>query len=104
MSDVVTCNECDADFTLPKLKKKVHQDMVYEFYFHCPECNHKYVSYYTNKKIRRDINRQKKRWQKYRRMQTPEAERKQLAEIKMQDKLIEQDMDGLYQKMQREVV
>lgn len=102
MSDnVVTCNECEQDFNLPKPKRKVHQDLIYEFYFHCSHCNHKYISYYTNKKIRRDINRQKKRWKKYNVMSSPDAERKLLAQIKMEDKLIKKDMDGLYEKMEK---
>lgn len=95
----VTCNNCEIDFILPKLKRTVLKDLVYEFYFHCPHCDHKYVSYYTDKKIRRDINRQKKRWQKYRQMGTEASERKLLAQIKMEDKLIEKDMDALKDKM-----
>lgn len=100
----VTCNDCFAEFTLPKLKRTVHEGLVYEYYFHCPDCNHKYVSYYTDKKIRRDINRQKKRWKKYQQMGTEASERKLLAEIKMQDKLIKKDMDLLYEKMEKGVV
>lgn len=95
----VTCNECEQDFALPKPKRKVLQDKVYEFYFHCPHCNHKYISYYTDQRIRRDINRQKKRWKKYRQSGTYEAGRKILADIKMQDRLIKQDMDGLRERM-----
>lgn len=95
----VECNECGQDFELPEPKRKVLQDLIYEFYFYCPHCNHKYISYYTDKKIRRNINRQKKRWQKYRQMGTEASERKLLAQIKMEDKLIKKDMDQLYEKM-----
>lgn len=100
----VTCNDCFAEFTLPKLKRTVLKDLVYKFSFKCPDCQHEYVSYYTDKKIRRDINRQKKRWKKYQQMGTEDSERKLLAEIKMQDKLIKKDMDALMDRMQKEVV
>ena len=96
----VTCNNCEIDFILPKLKRAVLKDLVYEFYFHCPYCDHYYISYYTDKKIRRDINRQKKRWQKYNKMSTPETERKLLAQIKMEDMLIKKDMDQLYKRLE----
>lgn len=104
MSKLVECNDCFAEFTLPKLKRSVLKDLVYRFYFNCPDCNHEYVSYYTDKKIRRDINRQKKRWTKYRQMGTEESERKLLAEIKMNDKLIKKDMDNLFNKMESDVI
>lgn len=100
----VTCNECDIDFELPKLRRAVLKGLAYEFFFHCPECNHKYISYYTNAVIRRDIKRQEKRWKKYQQMVSGQAERKLLAEINMNDKLIERDMDALKIKMQKEVV
>ena len=99
MSQQVLCEECNNVITLPKPKRKVLKDLVYEFYWNCPECNHKHIAYYTDKKIRRDINRQKKRWQRYRQMGTEESERKLLAEINMQDKLIKKDMDALMEKM-----
>ena len=91
-------------FVLPKLRRTVLKGLAYEFYFHCPECNHKYVSYYTDQKTRRDIKRQEKRWKKYQVAGSEESERKLLAEIKMQDKLIKKDMDRLYEKMHKEMV
>lgn len=97
----VTCNHCETEFKLPKLRRTVREGLVYEYYFHCPDCNHKYVSYYTDKKIRRDINRQKKRWKKYQQMGTEDSERKLHAGIKMQDKLIKKDMDNLFNKMEK---
>lgn len=103
-NQVVSCNECEADFTLPKPKRKVHKDLIYEFYFHCPKCERKYVSYYTDKKIRRDIKRQEKRWARYRVAGTEASERKLHAEINMQDKLIKKDMDALKERMQKDVV
>lgn len=100
----VLCEHCNNTIKLPKLKRKVLKDLVYEYYFHCPECDYKYISYYTDKKIRRDINRQKKRWNRYRQAGTEESERKLLAEVNMQDKLIKKDMDALMEKMEKEVV
>lgn len=100
---IVTCNDCFAEFVLPKLKRTVLKDLVYKFYFHCPDCNHEYVSYYTDQKLRRDIKRQEKRWVKYRQAPTPEVQRKLLAEIKMQQRLMEKDSAALKEKMQREL-
>src|SRR5690625_7168702 len=91
----VLCEHCDSVIRLPKLRRKVLKDLIYEYYFHCPECDYKYISYYTDKKIRRDINRQKKRWERYRKASTEDEERKRLAEIKMYDRLIKKDMDAL---------
>src|SRR5690625_1544715 len=99
LADEVLCEHCDSIIKLPKPRRKVLKDLVYEYYFHCPECDYKYISYYTDKKIRRDINRQKKRWERYRQMKTEESERKLLAEIKMQDRLIKKDMGALMDKM-----
>lgn len=62
----VLCEECDNIIELPKLRRKVLKGLAYEFYWHCPECNYKYVSYYTDQKIRRDIKRQERRWERYR--------------------------------------
>lgn len=61
----IQCDNCNALFEPQKPKRKVLTGLAYEFYWNCPECNHKYISYYTNQKIRRDIKRQEKRWQKY---------------------------------------
>lgn len=95
----VLCEHCDNVIKLPKLKRKVLQNLVYEFYWHCPSCDHKYISYYTDKKIRRDINRQKKRWERYRKASTEDEKRRRLAEINLQDKLIKKDMDALKERM-----
>lgn len=99
MSKQVLCEQCNNHIELPKLKRRVLKGLAYEFYFHCPKCNHKYISYYTDQKLRRDIKRQEKRWQKYRQSQTPEIQRKLLAEIKMQQKLMEKDSAALKAKM-----
>lgn len=91
-------------FVLPKLKRTVLKGLAYEFYWNCPECDHKYISYYTDQKIRRDIKRQEKRWARYRVAGSEESERKLLAQIKMEDKLIKKDMDSLMEKMNKELV
>ncbi len=101
---IVTCNDCFAEFVLPKLKRTVLKDLVYKFYFHCPDCNHEYVSYYTNQKIRRDIKRQEKRWKEYRRTMTEEVQREMFAKINREDKLIKREMDALKEKMSEELV
>lgn len=98
------CDNCNEVVELQKLRRKVLKGLVYEFYHHCPNCDYKHISYYTDKKIRKEIKRQEKRWERYRKMGTEESERKLLAQIKMNDKLIKKDMDALYEKMQKEVV
>ena len=104
MEKNIECNECKEMFVLPKLRRTVLKGLAYEFYFHCPECNHKYISYYTDQKIRRDIKRQEKRWARYRMAGSEQSERKLLAQINMEDKIIKKDMDRLYEKMQKELV
>lgn len=104
MNPKIQCDECDTLYDNVKLRRKVHKGLAYEFYWMCSSCDTKHISYYTDQKIRRDINRQKKRWERYKKMGTEESERKLLAQIKMQDKLIKKDMDALKERMQREVV
>lgn len=99
MNNQVICSECNELTKVPQPKRAVHKDLVYEYYWHCSSCNHKHIAYYTDKKIRRDINRQKKRWKKYQQTGTESSERKLLAEINMEDKLIEKDMGLLKEKM-----
>ena len=89
---------------MQKPKRKVLEGLAYEFYWNCPECKHKHIAYYTDQRIRRDIKRQEKRWARYRIAGTEESERKLLAQINMQDKLIKKDMDALMVKMTKEVV
>lgn len=95
----IQCDNCNALIDSQKPKREVLKGLAYEFYWNCPECNHKYISYYTNKEIRRDIKRQEKRWERYRQIKTEQTRRKLLAEINMNDKLIKKDMDVLYKKM-----
>lgn len=104
MSNKVLCEHCNNMIVLPKLRRRVLKGLAYEFYFHCPECDHKYVSHYTDQKLRRDIKRQEKRWEKYRQAPTPEMQRKLLAEINTNKKLLEKDSAALKAKMQRELV
>lgn len=99
---IVTCDDCFARFILPKLKRTVLKDLVYKFYFHCPDCNHEYVSYYTNPKIRRDIKRQQKRWGEYRKTMVNNVDavgREMLDRINIEDKLLEREMNALKARM-----
>lgn len=104
MNHKIQCDECLTVYDNVKLRRSVLKDLVYEYYWMCSSCDFKHITYYTNQKIRRDINRQKKRWQRHKQAGTEEAQRKIHAEINMQDKLIKKDMDVLKEKMQKEVV
>jgi len=87
---------------MQKPQRKVMKGLAYEYYWTCPECEHRHIAYYTDKKIRRDVKRQGERWARYRVAGSVESERKLLAQINMEDKLIKQDMDALMDKMQKE--
>lgn len=104
MNPKIQCDECGTLYDNVNLRRKVLKDLVYEYYWMCGTCDFKHVSYYTNKRIRRDIKRQEKRWERYRIASTEDEERKRLAHIKTQDKLIKKDMDLLYEKMRKGVV
>lgn len=95
----IECDDCKQGFELPKLKRKVHRDKVYEFYFLCPHCGKKYISYYTNENIRKNIKRQKKRWSKYRQSKTHENGLMILDEIDNCDEMMKQDMNKLRKAM-----
>lgn len=99
MPGEVICDECKASIEIPKLRRSVLMDLVYEFYWHCTECNHKHISYYTNDKIRRDIKRLGKLRDKYAKSKTEEESRMHLARINTNDKLIQADMNALKNKM-----
>lgn len=131
----IICSNCNELIAPQKLRRNVLKGLAYEFYWFCPECDFKHISYYTDQKIRRDIKRQEKRWERYRnqldiydnllmqvdsynndkdallsdkelevipKLEQCQAEiRKLEAQIKMEDKLIKKDMDGLYKRMQK---
>lgn len=104
MNPKIQCSECGMLYDNVKVRRRVLKGLAYEFYWMCSSCDHKHISYYTDKKIRRDIKRQVKRRERYQKAGTEEQERKLLAEINMNDKLIKKDMDALKERMQREVV
>ncbi|WP_339316800.1 hypothetical protein [Oceanobacillus sp. FSL W7-1304] len=93
------CNDCFAVFEVIDLKQKVMKNQIHKHYFTCPDCNHKYVSYYTDAKMRRDIKRNMKKRKQYAQTNTVEESRRLLAEIKMNDKLLNKDKDALKDKM-----
>lgn len=49
---IVNCDECKKDFEVDTKVKKVKED-IEKTYFICPICNHEYIAYYTNSKIRK---------------------------------------------------
>ncbi|MFA1819017.1 hypothetical protein ACDX78_02235 [Virgibacillus oceani] len=99
----VECDDCFSQFEMD-LKTKVLKNQIHKHYFTCPDCNTEYVSYYTDAKLRRDINRNMKKRKQYAQSKTVEESRQLLARIKMNDKLLNRDKDALKEKMQKEVV
>lgn len=49
---IVNCDECKKDFEVDVKVKKIKDD-IENTYFICPTCEHEYVAYYTNAKIRK---------------------------------------------------
>ncbi|GGN59396.1 hypothetical protein [Oceanobacillus indicireducens] len=99
----VTCNDCFCEFET-ELKKKVLKNQIHKYYFTCPDCQHEYVSYYTDAKMRRDIKRNMKKRKQHGQAKTIEESRRLLAEIKMNDKLLNKDKDALKKRMQEETL
>ena len=93
------CNDCFTVFEVNDLKQKVMKNQIHKHYFTCPYCNHEYVSYYTDAKMRRDIKRNMKKRKQYAQANTVEESRRLIAEIKMNDKLLNKDKDALKEKM-----
>ncbi|WP_368652381.1 hypothetical protein AB4Y30_11520 [Ornithinibacillus sp. 4-3] len=104
MNNKVLCEKCDNMIVIPKSKRRVLQNAIHEHYFCCPECDYKYVTYYTDQRLRKEINRQEKRWKKYREAPTEERKRSILAEINLNKRMLAKDSDVLKQKMQRELI
>lgn len=97
----VECNDCFARFEID-LKRSVLKNNIHKHYFICPDCNTEYVSYYTDAKMRRDIKRNAKKRKQHAQAKTVEESRQLLAQIKMNDKLLNKDKDTLMKRMQEE--
>ncbi|WP_433581604.1 hypothetical protein [Paenibacillus amylolyticus] len=54
MSIPTICNEgCNEHFTIEQFEIEQMNDGVEQTYFECTHCNHRYVAYYTDPKIRK---------------------------------------------------
>ena len=95
----VLCNQCNEMITVPAPSINVLKNAIHEHYFDCPLCNHKYVTHYTDQRLRRDIKRQEKRWNKYREAPTQERKRTILAEINLNKRMLEKESAALKEKM-----
>ena len=43
-----TCNGCQKNFKINKLRKIKVNDGIDKYYFRCPNCKHEYVGYYSS--------------------------------------------------------
>lgn len=61
----VSCDNCGEAFKIKKLKTTWIDDNVQRTYFICPHCNKEYTSYYTDKRIRKNIKEIEKLQKEY---------------------------------------
>lgn len=100
MNNEMICSNCDEVVAIGRVQRRIIKGKAFEFFHVCANCEFKHIAYYTNGKIRQDIKKQQKRWERYRQAGSEESERRLLAEIQMNDRLIEKDMDGLMKRME----
>lgn len=53
----IECNNCHKQFKIRKLKTKWIDDNVQRTYFICPYCKQEYTSFYTDKRVRKNIKK-----------------------------------------------
>lgn len=99
MEQLIQCDNCNETFNIKKLQRRVLKGLIYQYYFTCPDCEHEHIAYYTDQRLRRDIKRQDKRWEKYRQAPTEEMKRRLMVQINTHKKLMKKDMDTLENKM-----
>ncbi|MEY7998617.1 hypothetical protein AB8U03_00125 [Clostridium sp. Mt-5] len=51
----IRCDKCNKNFVIKKLKTKWIDENVQRTYFICPYCKLKYTSFYTDKRVRKNI-------------------------------------------------
>jgi transcription elongation factor Elf1 len=51
------CDNCHKQFKIRKLKTKWIDDNVQRTYFICPYCKQEYTSFYTDKRVRKNIKK-----------------------------------------------
>lgn len=61
----VCCDTCEKTFKIKKLKTKWINDNVQKTYFICPFCKKEYTSFYTDKRIRKNIKEIEKLQKRY---------------------------------------
>lgn len=90
----VQCDECKIDFEVkPKLNKPVPG--IEEHYFTCSHCGKKYISYYTNKNIRRKQTEIRHLYSKLSKPKSNEQQQKLLEKINNLKAAMKVEMDQL---------
>lgn len=59
------CDDCHKTFEVKKLKTKWIDDNVQRIYFTCPYCGKEYISFYKDKRIRKNIKEIEKIQKRY---------------------------------------
>ncbi|MBV4450261.1 hypothetical protein KM792_11450 [Clostridium tyrobutyricum] len=53
----IECDNCHEQFKITKLKTKWIDENVQRTYFVCPYCKQEYTSFYTDKRVRKNIKK-----------------------------------------------
>jgi hypothetical protein len=94
----IKCDSCEAEFELPELQTRVIERDVHLAFFHCPQCEQQYKSFFTNSKIR---TRQEKIKKTYADIRANTNHKKHKKLIEKLDKLVllnKQEMQTLREK------
>ena len=94
----INCNECKQDFDM-KVKVKKHKGSIEEVYFICPHCKERYTSYYTDRLIRVEQSKIRKKYEKLEMIVEPGTRRILVDDIRNHKEELKIKMDNLKHKM-----
>lgn len=93
----VKCDQCDEMFEMNVKVKKIGTD-IKESYFDCPHCNHYYICYRTDSKIRKKQKNVREKIEKVKWVKDTDQFHKLQEEINQEKEQIKQMMDELKPK------
>jgi hypothetical protein len=98
----IKCDYCEAEFELPELQTKVIERDVHLTFFHCPQCEKEYKSFFTNSKIRTRQEKITKTYADIRRNTNPKKHKVLVERIDESVLLNKQEMQTLREKYDKQ--
>jgi transcription initiation factor IIE alpha subunit len=94
------CDKCNKYFEV-QIKLRKPDRGIEEHYFNCSHCGEKYISYYTNKNIRRKQKEVRALYDKLSKLKSDEQQQKLFEKIANLKALMKAEMDQLRSEYQK---